>query len=343
MSQGMTEERLPWLQRVFFSSPLAPLWIGILLVLVFLLVFLILEISFDRFTHFEVETYREDLRVAVGLCLSAAYLPAAWLYSVRSAQRTAREIRPWLTTEEARARLDAAGRYDRVALRKAGLGGVASLLVALLLAESGPEAFESISMMSLEAYFHRVLLVFIGWFAGRAIYATWIESRRFSKVGGRGLALDLLDLSAAEPLSRYGLRQALVTIGAFSVMAPLFYDSNAAPNLVWLLLAASFVTVVLAIVALLFPVRGLHDAIAREKALEIDRINGKIRRARDLSDVGAATGLADWIAYRGLIESVREWPIDAPTLRRFALYLAIPLGSWLGGALVERMVDIVLG
>jgi hypothetical protein len=36
---------------------------------------------------------------------------------------------------------------------------------------------------------------------------------------------------------------------------------------------------------------------------------------------------------------VRERPIDAPTLRRFALYLAIPLGSWFGGALVERMVD----
>jgi hypothetical protein len=36
------------------------------------------------------------------------------------------------------------------------------------------------------------------------------------------------------------------------------------------------------------------------------------------------------------------WPIDAPTLRRFALYLAIPFGSWFGGALVERMVDALL-
>jgi hypothetical protein len=57
---------------------------------------------------------------------------------------------------------------------------------------------------------------------------------------------------------------------------------------------------------------------------------------------GALPSLADWIAYRGLIESVREWPVDAPTLRRFTLYLAIPLGSWLGGALVERMIDALL-
>jgi predicted MFS family arabinose efflux permease len=39
---------------------------------------------------------------------------------------------------------------------------------------------------------------------------------------------------------------------------------------------------------------------------------------------------------------VREWPVDASTLTRFALYLAIPVGSWLGGALVERLVNALL-
>ena len=34
---------------------------------------------------------------------------------------------------------------------------------------------------------------------------------------------------------------------------------------------------------------------------------------------------------------------DVPTLRRFGLYLMIPLGSMIGGALVERVVDAVLG
>jgi hypothetical protein len=28
---------------------------------------------------------------------------------------------------------------------------------------------------------------------------------------------------------------------------------------------------------------------------------------------------------------------------RFGLYVAIGMGSWLGGALVERVVDLVLG
>ena len=44
-----------------------------------------------------------------------------------------------------------------------------------------------------------------------------------------------------------------------------------------------------------------------------------------LGDVGVLEGPV------GLVESVREWLLDAPTLRRFALYLVIPLASWLGG------------
>ena len=43
-----------------------------------------------------------------------------------------------------------------------------------------------------------------------------------------------------------------------------------------------------------------------------------------------------------MVGAVPEWPLDAPTLRRFVLYLAIPFGSWLGGAVVERIVDLVL-
>jgi len=36
-------------------------------------------------------------------------------------------------------------------------------------------------------------------------------------------------------------------------------------------------------------------------------------------------------------------PFDAAMRARFLLYAAIPLGSWLGGALVERLLGSVLG
>ena len=37
------------------------------------------------------------------------------------------------------------------------------------------------------------------------------------------------------------------------------------------------------------------------------------------------------------------WPADSATFGRFSLYLLIPLGSWAGGAIVERFVDSLLG
>jgi hypothetical protein len=338
MAQAPPAPLSPLSLRILGGSPLSPFGTGALLALALLLVFLLLELALGRFALYEVDTYREDLRVAAVLCLFAAYLPAAWLYSVQSARRTAAELAPSLSGDGGTVGLAETGHFDRTALRRAGIVGVAVLAVALVLIEPDLSGFEQ---MNLEGAFHRLLAGWIGWFGGRFCYATWEESRRLSQVGREWLEIDLLDLTPVAPLIRYGLRQALVTIGAFSVAALLFYDSEAAPNLVWFLLVASLATLLLAAISLLMPVRGVHDAIAREKARELARVNDKIRAA--LSSSGALPSLADWIAYRGLIESVREWPIDAPTLRRFALYLAIPLGSWLGGALVERTVDALLG
>ena len=43
-----------------------------------------------------------------------------------------------------------------------------------------------------------------------------------------------------------------------------------------------------------------------------------------------------------MIEDLRNWPFESSTLIRFTLYLLIPLGSWLGGAFVERGLDLIL-
>jgi hypothetical protein len=52
--------------------------------------------------------------------------------------------------------------------------------------------------------------------------------------------------------------------------------------------------------------------------------------------------LANLIAYRSLVNGVSEWPFDLSTLLRTGLIVALGVGSWLGGALVERLLGIVL-
>jgi len=52
--------------------------------------------------------------------------------------------------------------------------------------------------------------------------------------------------------------------------------------------------------------------------------------------------LSDLAAYRDLVRSVRDWPINTSSYVRFALYLLIPVTSWAAAAVVERLVDAML-
>ncbi len=94
--------------------------------------------------------------------------------------------------------------------------------------------------------------------------------------------------------------------------------------------------------------RGARDAIRAAKGRELGALNRAIRGEDGalaetlLARRSPPPGLADLIAYRALIDGVREWPFDASAVARFLLYLGIPLGSWLGGALVERLLDVAL-
>ena len=77
-------------------------------------------------------------------------------------------------------------------------------------------------------------------------------------------------------------------------------------------------------------------------------VRAAIRRERDAAlghdDRGtqANARLPGLIALERRIEQVREWPVDFGMVSRFALYLGIPLFSWVGGALVEKVVDVFL-
>ena len=67
---------------------------------------------------------------------------------------------------------------------------------------------------------------------------------------------------------------------------------------------------------------------------------------QDLLESAEATPpghFADLAAYETRIASIATWPFDLSTLVRFALYVALGLGSWLGAAVVERFVDAVVG
>jgi hypothetical protein len=104
-----------------------------------------------------------------------------------------------------------------------------------------------------------------------------------------------------------------------------------------------------AVAALLLPVFGVHSRIQEAKGAELVRVRALIRsRAQEASEPARAgplsdAPLSDLIAYEQRIESASTWPFDVPTLFRFGLYVALGVGSWVGGAVVERLLGTLLG
>jgi hypothetical protein len=345
MERTLPVARAPWSERLIEKAHWSPVRLGGLSATALVLTFLGLSLFVGRLplalAGDAALPVLEDIRIGVVLALLAAYLPAAWASAATRARRTLAELEPVLQGPGAEAAVRAAGRFDTATLRRAGWAGLATAVGIQLFTDWG----ESIVILGLpfETYWHRVMLGMITWFAARGVYATIVESLRFSRIGRDLVRIDLLDPTATAPLARWGLHSALLQIGALSLLSLLFYDLGAAPQLPVTLAVFVSGTLALAGVGLLLPLHGLRQAIQSSKRRELGWCHEQIRDARAAAARTSELSLADLVAYRGLVESVREWPLDAPTLRRFALYLVIPLVSWLGGALVERLVDSLAG
>jgi len=92
------------------------------------------------------------------------------------------------------------------------------------------------------------------------------------------------------------------------------------------------------------PLARLRARIAAAKRAELLVVNGLLAdaRAKLVGGAGSAGRVADLVAWRALTLGVREWPVDAGTLARSALFVLLGLGSWLGGAVVDRLLDAAL-
>ena len=144
-------------------------------------------------------------------------------------------------------------------------------------------------------------------------------------------------------IGRGGLEGALVwfiviAIGSFLILP----DMGSA---LWVVLLLFALSIRGGFMFLLAPARKIRSLIREVKREELMRLEPLLRQARDdalTGDVSTQGRLTDLLAYKTQVESTPEWPFDSSTLLRFGLYLLIPVGSMIGGALVERIVDMVL-
>ncbi len=277
------------------------------------------------------------LEAGIRTVMLAYTLPLTAL-GLRAAERAVRELRPAPSRtgpalEEALSRPLQAG---SARLRLAGAAGVLALFGL-----GGLMAPAILGPFPLGGFFW---LALFGWFVGRALVAHLHAASALSAVGERWVEIDLLDLRPLQPLVRFGLRLVLLWAIWFAIMATFWLGPDLGH---WSNALGLLPLFAIAVAALVVPVRGVHRRVRGAKQTELDRLTQEIRRERE-NLLGGSGGpesprLANLIAYRSLIENVREWPFDLSNLVRFGLYMTLGVGSWVGAALVERVLGRAFG
>ncbi len=182
----------------------------------------------------------------------------------------------------------------------------------------------------------------LGWVAGHMVLTETAATRAFSSIGREHVRVDILDLTPLAPFARGGARNA-VTWMLMSLLVSLFWLGPAASSA-----NGSVIGVMLVMVSIsfLFSVVGLRQSIGRAKKEALDALVVQIRTTEARLAAGRPQGdgpsMADLVSFHSFVERVREWPIGGSTVLRGTLVAALAAGSWLGGALVERLLEAAL-
>ena len=327
----------PWTLRAFDALPGSPFSIGAIFAAGLLIAFFVVRAIVGG----AESSGPGELRIAVTQILIMAYCATAYAYVLVMARRTTRELSLAIPDLPDRQTIvDRAGKHPKWILP---LVGVASYLVigigvtnATTPDVAGPWNWQG---WSYDVFWHRATTVAFVYWIGCFNYVIVVESARLSRMSNSIDALDLLNMQPYRPLIRQGLTNALLVFGMVSVLSLLGVESRYWPALIGFWIGFT----VLAWIGLMLPLRGIRRQFKAAKERELEWCRKSLTVARDSFKSGSGEGsIADTLAYQSMIENQRNWPFDHSVLVRFALYLLIPLGSWLGGAFVERGVDLIL-
>jgi hypothetical protein len=339
-----------WSDRLFERAPVAPIWVGLGLAAGLLALFVLLAwVSGGLAQFMEAEESLlelRDARIGVMIVFGVAYLLTARRYAALGARtdfEALRELLGWRQPRFEKARRE----FETLDPRRARIAGALGMLafpITLLLIDRDPTLYLNAWYWTSEKALTWIFGLAFLWNLAVFAYATYAYARRLSDLASSLKNLELGDTESLAPFGRQGLRSALLWL----ILLSLFSVNVVDPGFVGPLAVVAVVTLSAATTALLLPSRGIHRRIDEMKRSELRRVDAAIRgETAALTESAIAprartATLADLVAYRGYVDAVHEWPFDTSTWVRFGLYLAIPLGSWLGGAFVERFLTAAL-
>jgi len=222
--------------------------------------------------------------------------------------------------------------FPRLFANAFGVAGALTMYLLFLFEIDAPWRWNA------EFFFILVGLLVMGWFNFRFMFLLVWNALRISRTAGTIENLDLFDPVLVKPYAQQGVRSSLLAVVGLSVSANLWLDPHS-PALgtvssVAMLVAAS-------VLALVLPTWGVHQRLKAIKQAQLGSIRRAIAARHDPQSrsVDDAQQLRADLAVERRLTEVSEWPFDAGSYGRVALYVFLGFGSWVGAALVERMLE----
>jgi hypothetical protein len=334
-----------WTLRLFARAPVSPFWVGLAIAAAWFAFYVLYTAVLcdgpGQIAELSGRTWPSELvwSLIIGMA------PAVTAASMRGSLRDLEDLGPELdaSSEELAALRRQIVTVPAKLVTLAGLVTAAGTIM-LMLNHGNPWIAGRRPDLT-----HPALIWFVGrnvinwWLISRAVVIEVSLARAFSQLGTRLPEVDLLDYTSLAPFGRRGLRSVLLWMLYLSLFSLQYIMGRAEP-----ILGLGLVFVIgIALAAFLLPVWGAHLRLRDAKAAELTRLRELMVDARKRTfdapaDERGGGRLADLVAWEQRISNVSEWPFGGTTLLRFVLYTAFGLGSWLGAAFVERLLERAL-
>lgn len=340
----------PWTSRVYARTSFAPVWVGLSIALLYLACVAIYFAAVGELG--EPGPGVSTFWIGPGwwsVIVNAAMIgasPTILVYSLRTAEQDVRDLAPALgdSPAELQERIREITQLNPRLLRAWGVAAIALTTAFTFLDPGFWSTRERPPLTDPWMIWFLVQQSLLGWLLARAIATDVMTALAFSRLADRLRNVDLLDLRPLAVFGRRGVRSVLywmATLAIFSLfwLAPNAGRGNIAAFVLLLTLAGGNLTVLM-----LRAQRRVH----REKIQQLERLWVAIRadqKALQSDPTGSANAAARLLALyaaEARIHAVSEWPFDASSVIRFAVYLTIGVGSWVGGALVERLLGAAM-
>lgn len=288
----------------------------------------------------EIPSYATSPRQITGMALMLILVPtylvaASWLGQRRSL-RLVDELRPQLPDGSA---ADRAATAIRSGLRRTWIPGAAGGLAMGILNTNFQEAFaREAPVVDLSVNTGQLVLWIL---IGLLIGVRFNTMRAFRQLAEH-VRLALLEPERLKPLTRTGVVDVVIITGAL-LLSPL---QSLDAEFRWYNYQNAFVVAIpMILLAIFMPLQPLHRRNQAEREARLAALDAQLENLTlgAPATPEATERLETLLAHRDRLHSARTWPLSMGLLSRVAFYLVIPPLAWAGAALVERVVDQLLG